>query len=231
MAPARVFAEDGRLSCRACRIGAAGPFLARSDGSKGRSTIMKLRHALFGFAAGAFWRPGRRRRSTWRSCRAIPATDCRFFATCSTSSRRTPATRSPSCRCRPRPPTSSRQYKLWLAAGNADIDVYQTDVIWAPQLADQLRRPDRGGRRRRQATTSPRSSSRRPSTASSSRCRSSPTRRRSTTARTCSTSTARRCRPPGRSWPPPPRRSRTASAPPATRTSGATSARAPPTRA
>ena len=30
------------------------------------------------------------------------------------------------------------QYKLWLAAGNSDIDVYQTDVIWAPQLADQL---------------------------------------------------------------------------------------------
>jgi trehalose/maltose transport system substrate-binding protein len=30
------------------------------------------------------------------------------------------------------------QYKLWLAAGNADVDVYQTDVIWAPQLADQF---------------------------------------------------------------------------------------------
>ena len=30
------------------------------------------------------------------------------------------------------------QYKLWLAAGNSDIDVYQTDVIWAPQLANQL---------------------------------------------------------------------------------------------
>jgi hypothetical protein len=30
------------------------------------------------------------------------------------------------------------QYKLWLAAGSADIDVYQTDVIWAPQLADQF---------------------------------------------------------------------------------------------
>ncbi|OWV82096.1 ABC transporter substrate-binding protein [Rhizobium sp. R634] len=30
------------------------------------------------------------------------------------------------------------QYRLWLAAGNKDIDVYQTDVIWAPQLADQL---------------------------------------------------------------------------------------------
>ena len=43
-----------------------------------------------------------------------------------------------SCRCRPRPPTSSRQYKLWLAAQNSDIDVYQTDVIWAPQLANQL---------------------------------------------------------------------------------------------
>ena len=30
------------------------------------------------------------------------------------------------------------QYKLGLAAGNTDIDVYQTDVIWAPQLADQF---------------------------------------------------------------------------------------------
>jgi trehalose/maltose transport system substrate-binding protein len=30
------------------------------------------------------------------------------------------------------------QYRLWLAAGNADIDVYLTDVIWAPQLADQF---------------------------------------------------------------------------------------------
>jgi trehalose/maltose transport system substrate-binding protein len=30
------------------------------------------------------------------------------------------------------------QYRLWLAAGSADIDVYQTDVIWAPQLADSF---------------------------------------------------------------------------------------------
>ncbi|MGB8819007.1 MAG: ABC transporter substrate-binding protein [Rhizobiaceae bacterium] len=30
------------------------------------------------------------------------------------------------------------QYRLWLAAGNSDIDVYQMDVIWAPQLADQM---------------------------------------------------------------------------------------------
>ncbi len=30
------------------------------------------------------------------------------------------------------------QYKLWLAAGNADVDVYMTDVIWAPQLSDQF---------------------------------------------------------------------------------------------
>lgn len=39
------------------------------------------------------------------------------------------------------PPSSSEQfsqYRLWLAAGNADIDVYQTDVVWAPQLADQF---------------------------------------------------------------------------------------------
>lgn len=30
------------------------------------------------------------------------------------------------------------QYRLWLAAGNGDIDLYQTDVIWAPQLADSF---------------------------------------------------------------------------------------------
>ncbi|WP_336057685.1 ABC transporter substrate-binding protein [Nitratireductor sp. CH_MIT9313-5] len=30
------------------------------------------------------------------------------------------------------------QYRLWLAAGNKDIDLYQTDVIWAPQLADHF---------------------------------------------------------------------------------------------
>jgi trehalose/maltose transport system substrate-binding protein len=30
------------------------------------------------------------------------------------------------------------QYRLWLAAGNADVDLYQTDVIWAPQLADSF---------------------------------------------------------------------------------------------
>jgi trehalose/maltose transport system substrate-binding protein len=30
------------------------------------------------------------------------------------------------------------QYRLWLAAGAADIDLYQTDVIWAPQLAEHF---------------------------------------------------------------------------------------------
>lgn len=30
------------------------------------------------------------------------------------------------------------QYRLWLAAGNTDIDLYQLDVIWAPQLADHF---------------------------------------------------------------------------------------------
>ena len=30
------------------------------------------------------------------------------------------------------------QYRLWLAAGTADIDLYQTDVIWAPQLAEHF---------------------------------------------------------------------------------------------
>lgn len=30
------------------------------------------------------------------------------------------------------------QYRLWLAAGNTDVDIYQTDIVWAPQLADQF---------------------------------------------------------------------------------------------
>lgn len=30
------------------------------------------------------------------------------------------------------------QYRLWLAAGASDIDLYQTDVIWAPQLANHF---------------------------------------------------------------------------------------------
>jgi trehalose/maltose transport system substrate-binding protein len=30
------------------------------------------------------------------------------------------------------------QYRLWLSAQNADIDVYRTDVIWAPQLAEHF---------------------------------------------------------------------------------------------
>jgi len=30
------------------------------------------------------------------------------------------------------------QYRLWLAAGAGDIDLYQTDVIWAPQLANHF---------------------------------------------------------------------------------------------
>lgn len=30
------------------------------------------------------------------------------------------------------------QYRLWLAAQNGDIDLYQTDVVWAPQLAEHF---------------------------------------------------------------------------------------------
>ncbi|MCB2055513.1 MAG: extracellular solute-binding protein, partial [Geminicoccaceae bacterium] len=30
------------------------------------------------------------------------------------------------------------QYRLWLSAQNADIDVYRTDVIWAPQLHEHF---------------------------------------------------------------------------------------------
>ncbi len=30
------------------------------------------------------------------------------------------------------------QYRLWLAAGNTDIDIYRVDVIWAPQLSEHF---------------------------------------------------------------------------------------------
>ncbi len=39
------------------------------------------------------------------------------------------------------PPSSSEQfsqYRLWLAAGNTDVDVYQTDIVWAPHLPHQF---------------------------------------------------------------------------------------------
>ena len=97
------------------------------------------------------------------------------------------------------------QYKLWLAAGNSDIDVYQTDVIWAPQLADQLRRPDRRRQGRRQGPLPVDHRIADGGRQAGRACRSSPTRRRSITARICSTSTAPRCRRPGTRWPPPPR--------------------------
>lgn len=41
----------------------------------------------------------------------------------------------------PMPPSTTdqfAQYRLWLAAGSTDIDLYATDVIWAPQLADEF---------------------------------------------------------------------------------------------
>ena len=30
------------------------------------------------------------------------------------------------------------QYRLWLAAQNSEIDIYETDVVWAPQLANHF---------------------------------------------------------------------------------------------
>lgn len=41
----------------------------------------------------------------------------------------------------PMPDSSSdqfSQYKIWLSAQSGDVDVYLTDVIWAPQLADHF---------------------------------------------------------------------------------------------
>ena len=85
-------------------------------------------------------------------------------------------------------------------------------------------RGDGGERRRVLRADRPRTT---PSTASWSAFPGSPTPACSTTAPTCSRSTASAARrPPGPSWRSRPRRSRTASAPPATPTSGASSGRA-----
>lgn len=53
------------------------------------------------------------------------------------NSRRIPATRSISSHASSSSEQFS-QYRLWLAAGNSDVDVYQTDIVWAPQLSDQF---------------------------------------------------------------------------------------------
>ena len=44
-------------------------------------------------------------------------------------------------RITPMPPSTTDsfgQYRLWLAARNSEIDIYETDVVWAPQLADHF---------------------------------------------------------------------------------------------
>lgn len=74
------------------------------------------------------------------------------------------------------------QYRLWLAAGNKDVDVYQTDVIWAPQLAEQfvdLSAATKDVIGDHFLLSSPR----RRWTASWSPCRCSPTRRRCSTTK------------------------------------------------
>lgn len=38
----------------------------------------------------------------------------------------------------PGPTDQFSQFRLWLSADNTDIDLYLTDVIWAPQLSEQF---------------------------------------------------------------------------------------------
>jgi trehalose/maltose transport system substrate-binding protein len=90
------------------------------------------------------------------------------------------------------------QYRLWLAAGTADIDLYQTDVIWAPQLADHFVDLTEAAK-----DLAPQHF---PSIIESQTvngklvaCRSLPTRPRYTIARTCWKSMAHRFPPPGKS--------------------------------
>ena len=121
---------------------------------------MKLRHALLAFAAGAVLSVGQASPSSSPSFPATPATACRFFARCSTSSSRRPATRSPIV---PMPSSTTDQfgqYKLWLAAGTpTSTSTHRRDLGAAAR--QPARRPDRGDQGRGQGTTSRRSSSRR----------------------------------------------------------------------
>lgn len=88
------------------------------------------------------------------------------------------------------------QYRLWLAAGTADVDLYQTDVIWAPQMAEHFVDLSQAAKDIIPQHF-PRSSSRRPSMASWWRSRCSPMRRRCIIARICLRNTARPRQRPG----------------------------------
>ncbi len=83
------------------------------------------------------------------------------------------------------------QYRLWLAAGNADIDVYQTDVVWAPQLSDQFIDLTEATKDVTGAHF-PRSSPLRRSMGSWSHCRFIPTHQPCFTVRICSKNTTSR---------------------------------------
>jgi hypothetical protein len=123
-------------------------------------------------------------------------------------------------------------YLQFFEAQSSEVDVYQIDVIWPGDLAEHFVDLYEYGAADVAANTSRPSSRTIPSTANSSACPGSPTPACSTTAPTSWTSTAMTAHPPpGMSWRKWPRPSRTASAPKATRTSGALSGRATPTRA
>ena len=99
---------------------------------------MKLRHALFAFAASTALLSS----SAWAETISIVAGSVgRDLEVLQTELKEFEAKTGHTVEVVSMPSSTTDQfgqYKLWLAAQNADIDVYRTDVIWAPQLASQF---------------------------------------------------------------------------------------------
>ena len=99
---------------------------------------MKFRHALFGFAAGAFVAAGPAQAVDLAIVSGDTGNGLQVLRDMLDQFEKNTGNKV-SIVAMPSSTTDQfGQYKLWLAAGNSDIDVYQTDVIWAPQLANQL---------------------------------------------------------------------------------------------
>ena len=99
---------------------------------------MKFRHALFGFAAGAIVAAGPAQAVDLAIVSGDTGNGLQVLRDMLDQFEKNTGNKV-SIVAMPSSTTDQfGQYKLWLAAGNSDIDVYQTDVIWAPQLANQL---------------------------------------------------------------------------------------------
>jgi trehalose/maltose transport system substrate-binding protein len=111
---------------------------ARPECSKGRFIMMKLRHALLAFAAGAMLAASPAQAVDMAIVSGDTGNGLRVLRDILDQFEKNTGNKVTIVPMSPSTTDQFGQYKLWLAARNTDIDVYQTDVIWAPQLANQL---------------------------------------------------------------------------------------------